>query len=103
MRQALLKTPCPFPTCPNPSCSGKTLVRNGVRTCKRYPPAQRWKCTTCLRSFLDTPSAHPASNAEEQALVIRLHNEGLSLRGIARSLNRSLNFVQMVIKKSQSR
>lgn len=82
-----MSEPNPVPPCPR--CSAAHVVRNGPNSAG----TPTFRCRDCGRRFVADPLKGPVT-PEQEARVLRLLAERLSLRAVARATGRSRSWLQ---------
>ena len=80
-----------------PKCGSEHIVKNGSIHNKK----SKFKCKTCGRQFVESPSV-PRISDEKIALIERLLLERVSLRGICRVMGVSVKWLMKYIKQKYS-
>lgn len=88
-------------TCPNSSCrhQGKRGVRTIIRFGKQANGTQRYRCTTCLRTFprtANTPFFHKHLPKQEIIRICKMLAEKTPFRGIARQTDHHLDTIRSI-------
>jgi transposase-like protein len=80
-----------------PKCGCTLLYKSGHKTTKtgRF---QQWVCKANKHTFTGQERFHKASE-EEKTLALKMVQEGMSIRGAARVVNRAAEAVTQWIKK----
>jgi transposase-like protein len=87
--------------CPNDLCRdyGKKGIRNVIRFGKQANKTQRYRCTTCARTFArtyGTPFFHKHLEKKEIIRICRMLAEKTPFRGIARQTNHKLDTIRSI-------
>lgn len=87
--------------CPNESCRDykKKGIRNLIRFGKQANKTQRYRCTTCLRTFArtyGTPFFHKHLDKKEITRICKMFAEKTPYRGIARQTSHKLDTIRSI-------
>ena len=87
--------------CPNPSCSShnKHDLKNIVRYGKQRNETQRYKCTTCDKTFArthGTPFFHKHLKKKEIINICKMLTEKTPFRGVARQTGHHLDTIRAI-------
>jgi len=76
-------------------CGGINVIRHGYTR----KGNQRYRCRTCVRSFVEDPDSAAYDPARKEQ-ILRAYHERASLRGISRIFGVSRNTLTRWLKKS---
>lgn len=87
--------------CPNPACGdhSKLSLRNIVRYGRQRNKTQRYKCTTCDKTFArthGTPFFHKHLKKKEIIRICKMFAEKITFRGIARATGHHLDTIRSI-------